>query len=124
MKTLVMLAMVFFVFIAESEAGFVFTVDPPDALTRAYLDAESSAGEDRAFPITPSDPRYTETKQAYCETVSDSYDRFSRERAEMDSGYPMQSIRSEESRQDWIIDWVITTALKEQAQQDFYANCR
>jgi hypothetical protein len=103
-KTLLVLAMVFFAFIAEVESAPVF-----NALDR-------------------SDPLYAEYQQGLCAATYDDYRRFAKDRFEMDRwsdhGYPILSVRSEADRQAWIADWVITTELRDQALQAFNANCR
>jgi hypothetical protein len=103
-KTLLVLAMVFFAFIAEVESAPVFNA------------------------LAPADPLYAEYQRGLCEATFDYYRRFARDRFEMDRwqdhGYPVLSARSEADRQAWIADWVITTELRDQALQAFNANCR
>jgi hypothetical protein len=103
-KTLLLLAMGFFAFTAEVLAEPQF-----NALDQA-------------------DPLYGEYQQGLCEATFADFVRFSRERFEMDRwqdhGYPILSVRSEDDRQAWIINWVITTELRDQAQRAFDANCR
>jgi hypothetical protein len=78
--------------------------------------------------LSPDSPGYAAYQQELCEATADNHRRFARERWEMDRwsdrGYPMLPVRSEEDRQAYIENWVLTTELRDQAQRTFDAHCR
>jgi hypothetical protein len=105
MRKLICLAAIFFAFIAEVQAQ----------------------PEPRFNALDPSDPTYPEYQEALCDAALKNAIRFGRERYEMDvwmsHGYPIMPVRSEQARQDYIANWVVTTELRDQAQKAVDENC-
>jgi hypothetical protein len=97
------------------------------AILFAFIAEVQAAPDPRFNALSPSDPAYPEYQEALCDAALKNAIRFGRERYEMDvwmnHGYPILSVRSEQARQDYIENWVVTTELRDQAQKALDENC-
>jgi hypothetical protein len=93
----------------------------------ALLITGSAFAEPKFNALSPSDPSYPEYQEALCDAALKNALRFGRERYEMDvwmsHGYPIMPVRTEQDRQDYIENWVVTTELRDQAQKAVDENC-
>jgi hypothetical protein len=93
----------------------------------ALLISTGAFSEPKFNALSQSDPAYPEYQEALCNTAMVNAARFGRERYEMDvwmsHGYPIMPVRSEQARQDYIANWVVTTELRDQAQKAVDENC-
>ena len=74
--------------------------------------------------LDKSDPLYAEYQRNLCAGTYQEYQRFFSERFWLDQEDPKLAARAEVQRQDWVINYVITTSLRDSTLQRFDANCR
>jgi hypothetical protein len=99
MKTLMVLAMVFFAHIAQVVA------------------------ESRFNALDSDDPHYAAYQVGLCQGVYAQYQHFYSERFWLDHESPKLDLRTEEQRQDWVGNYVIATELRDRALHAFNTHC-
>jgi hypothetical protein len=99
-KTLMLLAVGFFVFIAEVRAAPVFNA------------------------LAMDDPHYATYQVSLCQAVYADYRRMYSERYWLDQLDPKMASMSPDRREAWVEHYAITTALRDESLKDFEANCR
>jgi hypothetical protein len=100
MKRLLILAALFFAFIAEVVA------------------------EPRFNALDPGDPVYAEYQAGLCQETYREYLRFSADRYWKDHLDPKMAGMSPARREDWVVDYVDITELRDRFLALFNANCR
>lgn len=127
MKTLVLSAMFFFAFIAQLEAAPGFDGDGNASADAAYrlmraVYVERDAPVFNALDAADSD--HAEYQAGLCQAGFAAYRRFYSDRYWLDHLDPKMAGMSPERREVWAADYVVTTALRDGALNEFEANCR
>jgi len=90
----------------------------------ALAACQVQAGEPRFNALDPTDPLYAEYQRNLCSGSYEDYQRFYSARYWMDQQDPKLAKRTEDQRQDWVVDYVVTTELRDKSLLAFESNCR
>jgi hypothetical protein len=99
-KTLMLLATVFFAFIAEVQAAPVFNA------------------------LAPADPHYAGYQVSLCQAVYADYRRMYSERYWLDHLDPKMASMSPERREAWVVNYAVATELRDDLLKQYESNCR
>jgi hypothetical protein len=100
MRKTLLLAMVFFAFIAEVRSEPVFNA------------------------LAADDPHYATYQVSLCQATYADYLRMYSERYWLDQLDPKMAGMSPDHREVWVEHYAVTTALRDESLKDFEANCR